>query len=326
MSEAACLQLQLQELEMLALLLPDDAVSLLNGVIEEPLDELVERLRNFEEGRLAQRPLVAVRVILVRDAAAAVRSTIDRENEDVPEVVVRDVPFHFSLDLQLPRQYPMELPPEWVIDAPKLPREQRNEVLRIMNETIAEAPKDSIGCLQLLLENTRNAVLEIRRHFAEEETALFVEKAAEERERLCAWENALLQEHVIGRRCVYYHHILGVGKRQCISHWAKALKLHGWCKIGYPGILIVEGPECGLVEYVRLLQRLRWKLMVVRGEEREDISRGSRQGSLCLDGFRKIKQAGVVEMIDSSDIATRCREAGLEQLFLTSMKIYTAAT
>ncbi|RHZ38396.1 hypothetical protein DYB26_013181, partial [Aphanomyces astaci] len=52
---------------------------------------------------------------------------------------------------------------------------------------------------------------------------------------------------------------------------------------------------------------LRWKQMVVRGEQ--------------VDTERKLP-SGLVELTDMSDLATRCAAAGLTALFLTSMKIY----
>ena len=114
------------------------------------------------------------------------------------------------------------------------------------------------------------------------------------------------------RRCVYFHHILSSEKRKCISNWASELQIGGFCKVGYPGILIVEGEDCNIVQYIRLLQQLRWKLMVVRGEES------------VTDGLRKLDYAtGIVETQNSAEIAKWCEACGLLPLFRTSMKIFT---
>ena len=66
------------------------------------------------------------------------------------------------------------------------------------------------------------------------------------------------------------------------------------------------------------LQRLRWQQMVVRGEQVEECPPG-----VGVDGLRRLHHG--FEELDTngmSELAERCREAGLESLFLTSMKIY----
>lgn len=82
--------------------------------------------------------------------------------------------------------------------------------------------------------------------------------------------------------------------------------------------MIVEGPEECCQEYVRCLQRLRWKQIMVRGEEIEPCPSG-----ISIDQMRKMHYG--FEELDCngmSELAERCRKAGLEELFLTGMKIY----
>eukprot|EP00918_Siedleckia_nematoides_P016511 GHVU01035523.1.p1 GENE.GHVU01035523.1~~GHVU01035523.1.p1 ORF type:complete len:330 (+),score=74.26 GHVU01035523.1:48-992(+) len=132
-------------------------------------------------------------------------------------------------------------------------------------------------------------------------------------------EDLLLHnDGVLGRRLIYFHHIIANGKRQAISEWAVQLRLGGYAKIGWPGIIIIEGPEACCQEYVRCLQRLRWQQMVVRGEQVEECPPG-----VGVDGLRRLHHG--FEELDTngmSELAERCRQAGLESLFLTSMKIY----
>ncbi|KAF8821486.1 putative RWD domain-containing protein 2B [Cardiosporidium cionae] len=123
---------------------------------------------------------------------------------------------------------------------------------------------------------------------------------------------------ILGRRLCYSHHILASGKRRCIINWAVELQLGGFSKIGYPGVIIVEGPEHGCYEYVNRLQRLRWKHFVCRGE---DIQRGTADET--VDSMRKLPR-GFLELGPDGmgKLADACRMAGLEELFLTCMKIY----
>ena len=92
--------------------------------------------------------------------------------------------------------------------------------------------------------------------------------------QLLLYQHRPIDTSVLGRRCVYFHHILSRHKRCVIMNMARLLDLRGFCKIGYPGVLIVEGAEGACEFYVQTLQRLRWKLMVVRGEEKEDAPGG----------------------------------------------------
>ena len=46
---------------------------------------------------------------------------------------------------------------------------------------------------------------------------------------------------VIGRKLIWFHHILSTTKRKAVVKWAAELELGGYSKPGYPGVLIVEG-------------------------------------------------------------------------------------
>jgi hypothetical protein len=125
-------------------------------------------------------------------------------------------------------------------------------------------------------------------------------------------------EQVLGRRAIYFHHIIAPTKRQVVMEWALELQLSGFSKIGWPGVVIVEGAEGDVQEYVRRLQHLRWKQIVVRGEQTE---RGEGQS---VEQMRKLPR-GFREFPEKSGmaaLAAACRDAGIEQLFLTTMKIY----
>ncbi|OQR82445.1 conserved protein with YSHH motif SOme fused to polo box [Achlya hypogyna] len=116
---------------------------------------------------------------------------------------------------------------------------------------------------------------------------------------------------VVGRRAIYFHHIIATSKRRVVIEWAKELGLGGYSKIGWPGVIIAEGPEPHVAEYIRRLQHLRWKQMVVRGEQVEDDANAPRRLPRPL-----------TELSDMSVLAALCEDAGVSELFLTTMKIY----
>lgn len=126
----------------------------------------------------------------------------------------------------------------------------------------------------------------------------------------------------IARFLIYFHHIMCGRKRVAIVEQARELGLGGFSKHGFPGIVIVEGWDHAVLEYVRRIQQLRWQQMVVRGEEfddyLDDTDPGVEQQALRLLPlpFREISGDSM------SEIATLCQEAGCRDLFMTSMKKY----
>lgn len=122
---------------------------------------------------------------------------------------------------------------------------------------------------------------------------------------------------VLGRRAIYFHHIINPTKRRVVKEWALELQLGGFSKIGWPGIVIVEGCESDAQEYVRRLQHLKWKQMVVRGEQTEtSTSKTVGEMRVLPRGFQEFPENGM------SALAAACKAAGVEELFLTTMKIY----
>ena len=121
----------------------------------------------------------------------------------------------------------------------------------------------------------------------------------------------------LGRRIVYSHHIIANSKRRDLASLASQYKLGGYAKIGWPGVILVEGSESNCQLFVDEIKRWRWQQIQVRGEEREAIPHGE-----SLDSRRRLpprfEEIGENGM---SLLVSHCREAGVERLFLTCMKI-----
>ena len=126
------------------------------------------------------------------------------------------------------------------------------------------------------------------------------------------------RQATLQRTCVYFHHIIATGKRTAIRDWAAELRLGGFAKIGWPGVVVVEGAQADVQEFLTRLQMCRWKQMTIRGEE--VVQGGPGAG---IDQLRRLPPA-FAELGPEAmhELATACRKAGLEELFLTSMKIY----
>lgn len=125
-----------------------------------------------------------------------------------------------------------------------------------------------------------------------------------------------LPREMLGRRLIFFHHIINPTKRECVMKWAIEYGLGGYSKIGWPGVVVVEGRETQVQEYVRALSRLRWQQITVRGEEQIVCPEGK-----SIDDLRKLHR-GFEEFgeHDMSKLAAAMRDAGLEDLFKTLMK------
>ena len=127
-----------------------------------------------------------------------------------------------------------------------------------------------------------------------------------------------VDEVVLGRRLIHSHHIIAQSKRKAIVELADQYNIGGYFKIGWPGIIVIEGEECDCTAYIDEIRSMRWQHLVVRGEEH-----------VTVKGQEELKQARVLPHKmhglgdDMSCIAERCKLVGLEELFLTSMKIYS---
>jgi hypothetical protein len=117
---------------------------------------------------------------------------------------------------------------------------------------------------------------------------------------------------VLGRRLIYSHHIISKTKRRDIMDLARHNRLSGYMKIGWPGLLLIEGDEESCISFYDDIRPWAWKFLVVRGEQQEAVQ--------DIDMSRKFND--FTETDDMSVVANHCRSRGLEALFRTAMKVY----
>lgn len=123
--------------------------------------------------------------------------------------------------------------------------------------------------------------------------------------------------HIVwGRRLIYSHHIISKRKRADILELARRFNLTGFMKVGWPGIIIIEGKEEDCQLFYDGIRGWSWQYLVVRGEMREHCSQ--------VEKARRFPVFSEVD--DMSILANHCRDVGLEALFRTSMKVYTGDT
>lgn len=121
----------------------------------------------------------------------------------------------------------------------------------------------------------------------------------------------------IKRVLIWFHHIKSLQKRKSILEWGKELNLGGYCKPGFPGIIVIEGEKGRVDTYLKQLQNLRWQAMSIRGEEEEEVPHGKEIDDMrhFLTGIKQLDEHGM------SELGRFCREANLEHLFMSALKI-----
>ncbi|GAA5997175.1 uncharacterized protein JCM10292_000077 [Rhodotorula paludigena] len=135
---------------------------------------------------------------------------------------------------------------------------------------------------------------------------------------------------------LWSHHLLATSKRKDIVAWSTELELYGLSKPGYPGVIIVEGLAHNADEFVYRIKQLQWKALQVRCEldgpvvippedldakeaPRWAVRRRSHLGSV-LDPDARDKIC-VREMEGLNEVGEIMRAAGLEDVFLTALKL-----
>jgi hypothetical protein len=117
---------------------------------------------------------------------------------------------------------------------------------------------------------------------------------------------------LLGRRLIFSHHIISKVKRADIHNLTAHYHLTGYMKIGWPGIILVEGAEADCIAFYDEIRPWSWKFLVVRGEQQES----------CRDINASRKFTSFIETNGMEQVAQHCREVGLEALFRTAMKVY----
>jgi hypothetical protein len=87
------------------------------------------------------------------------------------------------------------------------------------------------------------------------------------------------------------------------------------CPARPAGVVVAEGPEEQVEELVARIRALRWQAMQVRGRERLPPRGGAQPDWRFAQPFAELAESGM------SELAARCAEAGLQQLFLAALKL-----
>lgn len=60
------------------------------------------------------------------------------------------------------------------------------------------------------------------------------------------------------------HHLVSSKKRRSLQQWANSLKVSGFAKVGYPGVIYAQGSEESIEEFVSNVKSMQWLALRVR--------------------------------------------------------------
>ena len=165
--------------------------------------------------------------------------------------------------MRLPGEYPntsphIELGSKFLIDT------CQDEVREIVDQACIEGEE----CLFQIIQALKEAAMSFGQQQEQEQAAALNEDEDEDLEEgfdlnlPSVSGNGKEISTCLGRRLCYSHHIIAPSKRKAIVQWALQLQLGGCSKIGWPGLIVIEGDEKHCQIYVEALQRLRWKKVI----------------------------------------------------------------
>lgn len=121
--------------------------------------------------------------------------------------------------------------------ATNAPRAAADTLQQLASSTADECARDGVPCLLLAADELMAAVRDMAAADASEQRQ---HAAAQLPATDAAASGGSSRELVLSRRCVWFHHMLAEKKRKAIVEWGRELRLGGWSKPGYPGVLLVE--------------------------------------------------------------------------------------
>jgi len=124
----------------------------------------------------------------------------------------------------------------------------------------------------------------------------------------------------IARTLLRSHHLLSTQKRKSILTWSSELSLWGISKVGYPGIIIVEGRKEDVEEFERRIKGLNWLALSTRWQEVDPID-ASEEKLGGVVGARPGQKGRVIEVESVSEVGEMMRLAGLEDMFQSVFRV-----
>lgn len=135
-----------------------------------------------------------------------------------------------------------------------------------------------------------------------------------------------VQLWVFRREYIWFHHIYYRPKRRCIINFANQYNLCGFCLFGKPGIVVVEGLENNVLQYLSDLRGLSWQKMTSKSFQRFDCNdQDTFRSQFRFKQFQSLSDIDEpAKASDSSLLLQTLRNANLEFVFTELLGIESA--
>ncbi|KAJ7157307.1 hypothetical protein C8R46DRAFT_1293863 [Mycena filopes] len=84
------------------------------------------------------------------------------------------------------------------------------------------------------------------------------------------------------------HHLISPKKRRSLQQWANALSVAGFAKVGYPGVIYLQGGEDSVEEFVANVKAMQWLALRLRFLE----PLPAKDGDACAQGWTEFEKVG----------------------------------
>ncbi len=216
-----------------------------------------------------------------------------------------------SITIDFPRGYPEDAPPI-VTSTSGLD----NEIMRIVQNGLEEYAGEECT-MQIVM--SINDLIQVRNDATNNDLEKFLQRGIENNDSTTEKSDT---KPILGRRIINSPYILKPAKIKDIKRCADELGLGGYAKVGKPGIIVIEGPEEGCKQYCPMLEDRGWKYQKVQGLETQEGPTGG-----TVDELRAIQNGFQVLPEDApiSVISKLCKDAGLGELFFSSLNIHDSS-
>ena len=211
-----------------------------------------------------------------------------------------------SLRFRLPPGYP-DVPALVSVSMEGLTNKQKHQ----LSHQLCEEAESLVGC---------ESVMSLVDKLQDVAAAMAVEESSARKTE--DHEDGTTERMMFSRRWIWVHHIKNTDRRKSIVKEARGLKLGGYLKSGYPGVIVVEGFEAACNEFVTWVKGNKsrpggfgrnWGHHV-RGEINIPLLNGDDKDD-NFDHHRRLPLQ-FEELEELSELGSLCKDHGLEDEFL----------
>jgi len=94
---------------------------------------------------------------------------------------------------------------------------------------------------------------------------------------------------------IWFHHIKSIEKRKEIVACGRAERVRGFCKPGFPGVIVLEGPTGASLAFVCAIRAMRWQAMEIRFDGPPPVGRAAEGKEGLPSPFVELEESGMGE-------------------------------